>query len=204
MMIRILTFLRLLSFVPLLVLFSTTVSAHSFSVLLASPFSGQNARQGISMKQGFLIASAERDAHPDETADGHLGGLDVHLHSFDTAQSTTSITKALAHIEQDIDIVIIPAETHQTENLILYAKSIDAVVITPADLPFEGLPRDSISANQFVNNYTQRFAVEPGRSAAQGYQLARRIDEAVRPFNSAENTTELNWLLNKTLSEFKW
>ncbi len=189
---------------PLLVLFSTTVSAHSFSVLLASPFSGQNARQGISMKQGFLIASAERDAHPDETADGHLGGLDVHLHSFDTAQSTTSITKALAHIEQDIDIVIIPAETHQTENLILYAKSIDAVVITPADLPFEGLPRDSISANQFVNNYTQRFAVEPGRSAAQGYQLARRIDEAVRPFNSAENTTELNWLLNKTLSEFKW
>jgi len=203
-MIRILTLLRLVTFGTLLVIFSSTVFAHSFSVLLASPFSGQHAQKGISMKQGFLIASAERDAHPDETADGHLGGLDVYLLSLDTAQSANSLNQTLAQLEHKIDIIIIPAENHLAANLTQYAKSINAAVITPAGLPFEGLPHDASSANTFVSTFARRFKVEPSRSAAQGYQLARRIDQAVRSFNSAENTTALNSHLTKTLAEFKW
>ncbi|MCK5666572.1 MAG: hypothetical protein KAI17_23940 [Thiotrichaceae bacterium] len=188
----------------LILLLSTTVSAHSFSVLLTGPFSGIDAQTGLSMQQGFLVATAERDAHPDETADGHLGGLDVHLQNFDTAKLTNSTAKTLDQKEHKIDIIIVQLENHMAKNLIQYAKSKNAVVITPADLPFEGSPGLANSANRFVSAFVQRFSIEPDRFAAQGYQLARRIDEAVRPFDSAKNTADLKQRLRKTQSGIKW
>ncbi|MCJ8323336.1 MAG: hypothetical protein HRU29_04585 [Rhizobiales bacterium] len=50
--------------------------AHSFTVALvidgANPYSAQ-------IKADFVRAAQERDGHADETADGHLGGLDVYI-----------------------------------------------------------------------------------------------------------------------------
>ncbi len=48
--------------------------AHYFDVAIVVP-----PGDGQAAMQAFLLASAERDGHPDETSDGHLGGLDSHV-----------------------------------------------------------------------------------------------------------------------------
>jgi hypothetical protein len=52
--------------------------AHEFELLLVAPPEATEAVLG-QMRAAFLIASHERDSHPDETSEGHLGGMDVQL-----------------------------------------------------------------------------------------------------------------------------
>ncbi|HSG95807.1 MAG TPA: hypothetical protein VLA28_09815, partial [Afifellaceae bacterium] len=53
--------------------------AHSFNVALLVGSSGPAAGEDEQVRDGFLLATRERDSHPDEESDGHLGGLDVYL-----------------------------------------------------------------------------------------------------------------------------
>ena len=58
--------------------------AHRFYVALVIPFSNAVADQGRQYRQGFMLATTERDSHPDEESDGHLGGLDVYVSVIDS------------------------------------------------------------------------------------------------------------------------
>ncbi|MDO8982322.1 hypothetical protein, partial [Cypionkella sp.] len=52
--------------------------AHSFTAALIVV--GDNREAGLAEAvRGFLLAADERDGHANETSDGHLGGVDVHV-----------------------------------------------------------------------------------------------------------------------------
>ncbi len=82
--------------------------AHRFNVGLLVPLSGPSAFAGRQMRDGFLLATRERDGHPDEESDGHLGGLDVYLlavdHGGDPARAVAGAAALLAR--GDVDFVV--------------------------------------------------------------------------------------------------
>ena len=53
--------------------------AHRFNVTLVIPKSNAASVQGRQFLDGFMLATTERDSHPDQESDGHLGGLDVYV-----------------------------------------------------------------------------------------------------------------------------
>lgn len=67
-----------LSLALILSLTAAPAMAHEFELLLLAP---PDAPEAVleQMRAAFLIASHERDNHPDETSEGHLGGMDVQL-----------------------------------------------------------------------------------------------------------------------------
>ena len=76
-------------------------SAHSFQAGLLFPYSGPSAKAGRQVLDGFMLATKERDAHPDTESDGHLGGLDVYLSRIDSAGTSAATTlKSMALLRQ--------------------------------------------------------------------------------------------------------
>ena len=59
-------------------------AAHSFRAGLLLPLSGPSTGAGKQILDGFMLATKERDAHPDTESDGHLGGLDVYISRIDS------------------------------------------------------------------------------------------------------------------------
>jgi len=75
------------SFIP------EAAQAHRFNAALFIPMSDQ----GRQFRDGFMLGTTMRDAHPDQESDGHLGGLDVYVSVFDIMSDETP---------QAIDIVV--------------------------------------------------------------------------------------------------
>lgn len=181
---------------------SAGVQAHAFTVLLVSSFSGVNAAIGPAVRDGFLLASAEQDAHLDETANGHLGGLDVHLLYFDivTNNLTTQLSDRLK--QGDIDIVMLPTSKQLTA-LIAVIEPLNMVLATLSH-PVTKLTDVVCNGDNFgqhINKtFSQRFYYQPDRYVAQGYQLARAIAVAVRQFGGVANKLGLqNGLVDSRL-----
>lgn len=106
--------------------------AHSFSVALIVGSSNPYSEQ---INADFLRAAKEHDGHPDETADGHLGGLDVHiLHAADAEELTTLFSK------QPIDISVSFVAADLSNNLQKLAIKNGGIFINAAykDQPDQG------------------------------------------------------------------
>jgi hypothetical protein len=71
-------------------------AAHSFKVGAMIPLSGPSAETGRQWLDGFLLATREQDAHPDQHSDGHLGGLDVYVLTVDSAGDASAIKNLVA------------------------------------------------------------------------------------------------------------
>lgn len=199
-----------LKFYPLRVLIflsvvSVTVQAHEFTVLIVSSFTGPEATIGKSVRDGFLVASAEQDGHPEETSNGHLGGLDVHLRNFNSTSS--NFINDLKHRinQEDVDMVVVVQQESSSNKVFAKLKNMDVVLVSTRKLPFTGLPATAPTADKFVQDFRLRFSYEPDRFAAQGYQLARRIADAVRPFDSVADKSALRQRLESSLhSNILW
>ncbi len=74
---------------------ATPALAHSFRMALLLPLTGADAAVGRQAVKGFLLATRERDGHPDETSDGHLGGLDVYVLVIDTNRPEGAVLAAI-------------------------------------------------------------------------------------------------------------
>ena len=57
---------------------SGVASAHSSTAALLVVGEDREASLAEAVR-GFLLAADERDGHANETSDGHLGGVDVHV-----------------------------------------------------------------------------------------------------------------------------
>ncbi len=192
------------SFFGALAIFTASAGAHVFTVLIASPNSGPEGNLGLTTYHGFIIAIAERDAHPNETADGHLGGLDVNVHRFDSAAEDAAQALRERLQQGDIDVFVTVAAGTEAEALRSIAESAGIVTFAPAPLPFDGPPGSAPTASKFAAAFEEHFDVAPDRNAAQAYQTARRIEDAVRPFDSAANTPELRQRLQATANGITW
>lgn len=85
------------------------VSAHSFKVALVATVSGPMAGPGKQARDGFMLATTERDGHPDQESDGHLGGLDVYVTLIDPRHSPASARASVRNLigKTGIDFVIV-------------------------------------------------------------------------------------------------
>jgi hypothetical protein len=187
-----------------MITYSASANAHSFTVLIASPNSGPDSSLGLTIYHGFILAAGERDKHPDETADGHLGGLDVNVHRFDSAAEGAAEALPVRLEEGDVDVFVTISAGAIAQDLREVAEAEGVVTFATADLPFEGSPSEAASALKFLEAFEEHFDVAPDRDAAKGYQAARRLEDAIRPFDSAANTPELRQRLEATADGMTW
>lgn len=150
-------------------------AAHSFNVGVLLPADKTAEAQAI---DGFMFAARERDGHPDEESDGHLGGLDVYILRVDAAAGTDTVLATLDRLVAESDIRFItgiaPAELRQAISE-RYAGPLPAVAFGVAQqdaTTMDGAP--------FAPAFAARFGAAPTDAALQAYAGARFIDRVVR------------------------
>lgn len=147
--------------------------AHEFSLLLLAPAAASETEMD-GMRAAFLIASAERDSHANETSEGHLGGLDVQMTLARIGEATTGLVP---------DVVVAPFASAGDAEVAALAAPGDAVIVDAGVLA-RITPEDRSDLAPFA----ERFEAGTGRpadAAALGvYQAARVVDQAVRSVDS--------------------
>ncbi len=177
--------------------------AHSFSLaIFANGSAGPVALR--SAVQGALIASAERDGHPDETADGHLGGLDVFL--IPLPEVAAEQIDGLANQKTQAFDFLIYLERKPVDLSALQGVTSQTIVLDPDDLPdlAEWLEYPTSNAKLFAARYRSRFGEEPGAFAAHGYYAARKIDHAMRESEGLFNPKKIRKVLTATRQGIDW
>lgn len=170
--------------------------AHSFNVGLVIALSEQsdaNIRQAL---DGFLLATRERDSHPDTVSDGHLGGLDVYLFPVDLKRESLAGVQALMQREQ-IDILAVIGPDDAAEQFRPLVAGSKTVLLTPGRLA-------SPPTQAFANAFQTAFGYAPAMPAAEAYNAARRIDAAVRPLDGVGDSAALRRALDHTRDGLDW
>lgn len=167
----------------ILLLTAAPALAHEFELLLVAPPEATEATLG-QMRAAFLIASHERDSHPDETSEGHLGGMDVQLTLSRLGEATAS---------EDIAFVVAPFAQPGDAAIAALAAPGGAVVVDSTHLA--ALPRGLDQGDETFPPFADRFRAEtgqePGPEALATYLGARVVDLAVRPLDSADDREAL-------------
>jgi hypothetical protein len=107
--------------------------AHSFNVGLVIALSEQSDANIRQARDGFLLATRERDSHPDEESDGHLGGLDVYLFPVDLKRESLAGIRALLQREQ-IDILAVIGPDDAADQFRPLVAGSKAVLLAPGRL----------------------------------------------------------------------
>jgi hypothetical protein len=165
-----------------LALATSPALAHSFNVALVQPVSSVEAEQ---FRMGFMLATTWRDSHPDETSDGHLGGLDSYV----------SVVDAPGAVADGTDIVVVPASQAVDGEL-------SAVVLRPGQSPFADAEQTGVA--NFVAAYRSAYGDAPTAEAAQGFNAGQRIDVAVRAQGSTSDKVMLQRSFAQTADDFSW
>ena len=187
----------------LLMLTPVAVPAHSFSAAIVTD-SNDGGAELQSTLEGFLLATRERDGHADETSDGHLGGLDVHVLPLEVA-SPAAFARLWEEMETSADILLVAGSDD------LYAAAVQAVgaktaVLRPGRLPPEDFWKGITGADksEFAIRYHNSHKRLPDRAAAAGYNAARRIDLAIRPLGVVDDQASLRAALAATSNGITW
>jgi len=164
-------------------LFSNAALAHSFDTVFVVPVSGPQAEAGTQARDGFMFAAGERDGHPNETADGHLGGLDVFLLIVDSTEGDGDVVAKVRELTQrgadDVPRIVAPAGL-----LAAVRRQVDGVYMMAIDL-FGPAQVDILTMNgrPFSAAFQDAFGYAPTKAVFAGYAAARQIDTAVRAGN---------------------
>ncbi len=175
--------------------------AHRFNVALVIPLSGAASVQGHHIRNGFLLATQERDSHPGQESDGHLGGLDVYVSVIDGNGDVITAVGQIA-ARGDVDIVATFA-SEKTRTLI--EKILDGTKIAlllPGRSPFSNANLPAVA--KFVAAYENEYGGAPSSHAAKGYHAARRIDVAVRDQDGVDDTASLRRSFVETERGLDW
>lgn len=196
----VLTFSRaIVAALGLMVTGAGSVMAHSFSVGILTPDAPDKA-QLISAVRGFLVASAERDGHPDETADGHVGGLDVNI--VPIFDGTVIEMKELRHASTTRLDLIVSLGADDSSLGMAPGQTTATVILSPGDLP-DGWFTDT-GQDSFPARYRAAFGAKPDQAAAAGYNAARRIELAVRPLGGVADAAALAAALAEISDGIEW
>lgn len=164
-------------------LFSNAASAHSFDTVFIVPVLGPHAEEGKQARDGFMFAARERDGHPDETADGHLGSLDVYLRvvdsSADVGAVVAKVTEFSSRAADDTPWIVVPAELLAA----IRGRVSNAEWVT---IHLAGAtPRNvrTMDGRPFRSAFEDAFGYAPTPAVLAGYGAARQIDKTVRERN---------------------
>lgn len=179
-----------------LAVLSDSAKAHSFNVALIIALTEHPAADIRQVRDGFLLATRERDSHPDEESDGHLGGLDVYLYPVDLERESVPAVRALLQREQIDILAIIGPDEAASEIGPLVADS-RTVLLAPGRLR-------APPTTDFTTAFEGAFGYSPSEPAAEGYNAARRIDAAVRPLGGVDDRAALRRALDETRDGLDW
>ena len=127
--------------------------------------------------RGFLMAADESDGHPDETSDGHLGGIDVQILPLPSdAASAVEGLRGSPKLPPEVVVVLGPPTEAAP---VLAAVSRQSIYLGAGSLP-PGWA-EAAQPSGFAARYRQNYGHAPSRAAAEGYNAARRLDLAIRP-----------------------
>lgn len=193
--------IRLAVILMLVLLPMGRASAHEFS--LGVHASGNDARERVvSAVRGALLAADERDGHPAETSDGHLGGVDVHIIPFldDRPVALPELTNAhRGHIDL---LLILDADTVPSATLPRITDQ--TIILNPGELPDASSWSYAEDAFSFAARYHRAWSTEPDVFSAQGYNAARRIDQAIRPHDGVKQTNAIRDSLSQSGKGINW
>ena len=175
--------------------------AHRFNVALVIPLSNAVSVQGRQIREGFMLATTERDSHSDQESDGHLGGLDVYVSVIDGQGDVAADIGRIAR-QGEVDIV---AAFGSEATLSLVGKLLDGkrvALLVPGQSPFSKPDLPAVAA--FMSAYQREHGRGPSAQAAQGYNSARRIAFAVRAQGGVDDTAALVQNFRQTARGFTW
>ncbi len=165
-----------------------SAAAHSFNVAFVASESGPRAEQGRQTLDGFFLSTRERDGHPNETADGHLGGLDVHVYRVDDVEGSESLRRQIRMLlkQKDIRFVFGVFEPELDDVIRSAVSGIQTIVVDPLECAMYrasagGAERlMTMTGEAFSTAFHRANGYQAGAFAANGYIAARLIDAAVR------------------------
>ncbi len=177
--------------------------AHSFRVAIVAADNTSSESALKSAYRGFRLATKERDGHPAEESDGHLGGLDVYIASIDGGLPAAEVARALQAAAADIVVVVGSRQDAQ-----VLAKGGDAVVLEPGALPeadtLSTQPTLGGAGGPFGERFDADYQRAPDEAALRGYNAARRIDLAVRAQHGVDDKAALARELSATRDRIAW
>ncbi|AWB50743.1 hypothetical protein HYN69_20135 (plasmid) [Gemmobacter aquarius] len=157
---------------------SGIASAHSFTAALLVV--GEDLEVGLAEAvRGFLLAADERDGHANETSDGHLGGVDVHVLPL-PREAAGLVEDLLGTPSEPPDVVVVlgpepaasaTARAYQSEGIVLVQD------VLPAGWEGES------QMDSFAARYRLVHGTAPSAMAATAYHAARCLDAAIRPLD---------------------
>jgi len=177
--------------------------AHSFSLAIFANGSAGPVELRSAV-QGALIASADRDGHPGETADGHLGGLDVFLIPL-LETTAEQINGLVDHKTENFDFVV-PLERVPMDLSGLQGVTTQTIVLDPGDLsdPAAWFEYPTSSGKSFAARYRSRFGEQPDAFSVHGYFAARKIDHAMCESNGLSSLEEIRKVLVASRQGIDW
>jgi ABC-type branched-subunit amino acid transport system substrate-binding protein len=173
--------------------------AHSFNAVLVLPLSGGAAEQGRQFRHGFMLATAERDSHPDQESDGHLGGLDVYVRVVDA--DADALESRLA-AQGKADIAAVFGEKSTRTRVRSWLGGTQTLLLPPGQTPFADPGLAAVA--RFTAAYRKAYDERPTPAAAQGYNAARRIAKAVRAQGGIGDSAALRRVFRETARGFTW
>ncbi|MCF6320163.1 MAG: hypothetical protein L3J32_00105 [Rhizobiaceae bacterium] len=189
------------------VLFGTTIAApafaHRFNVALVIPLVGNEAEMGKQYREGFMLATTERDGHPDEESDGHLGGLDVYVSVIDANGDISSqITRIVSEGEIAIVATMAPEGSAALDVMKPLLEAGNIALLQRGKTPFSQDGGSTVSA--FSSAFESQYGAKPTATTAQGYNAARRIDLAIREQGAADDRAALRENFTASAGGFPW
>lgn len=179
--------------------FPLVAAAHSFTAALLVVGENREVRLAEAVR-GFLLAADERDGHSDETSDGHLGGVDVHVAPLPSAAA--GLVDGLIGAPEDPPDVLVVIETEPQVGSSGNEFAGVRLVILPTALPPDWQADDA--SDGFVVRYREAYGVAPSKSAAMAYHAARRLDAAIRPLDGVSPRPAFEAALDATQTGFRW
>ena len=181
---------------------SGAAQAHSFNVLLLLRLSGPDAEAGAQIRDGFMLATTERDSHPDQESDGHLGGLDVYVSMLDTGSGVVAEPPAPKEGRQFDVIAVLDGARGASD--VPWLESLSGAKLYPRPTPFAQDSESEPAVAAFSQAFQRQFGTAASPQAAQGYDAARRIDAAVRQEGEVSDPAALQRRLDALEAEFAW
>lgn len=191
----------ILAMIAIVDLSANPALAHRFNVALVIPLSGAESDQGRQIREGFMLATTERDSHPDQESDGHLGGLDVYVSLMDgMGDLAADLGRMVGQGKADIVAAFGPETTLSLIRELLDGKEV--ALLLPGQSPFSKPELPAVAA--FISTYERAYGEEPSPWAAQGYNAARRIALAVRTQGGVDDKAALRRSFKETAGGFDW
>ena len=173
--------------------------AHSFTAALI--VAGDNREASLAEAvRGFLLAADERDGHANETSDGHLGGVDVHV--LPLPRDAAGLVEDLIGKPTEPGDVVVVLGTEPAASEAARKYQSNSTVLLQVVLPV-GWDSD-VGTDSFVARYRLAYGTAPGLMAATGYHAARRLDVAIRPLDGVIPRAALEDAWRSTESGLPW